>query len=298
MSSIKWFFGQILKAIFLVSSWLVAHSPRRLQMFYGFLLGTLWFDILRIRRAVAIGNVKKAFPDISDAEATRIARRSLWHMGLTIVELCIFPHFKRSWMPRFINFDGMENLENAKAKGKGVCLLTLHLSNPDFGALGLSHCDLPVHVISKLFKTKWLNDYWFGVRGQHGTHFIPPEKSSFQILKALKKNEIVAFVLDQFMGPPVGVRTTFFGHTTGTAAGLATMVERSRSPVIPAFVKRDKNGLSTVVIEPEIPFEEKDSRQSSIEHMTQVYTYKIEEIVKKYPEQWMWIHKRWKPFRD
>ena len=298
MKFIKLLLGQILKFGFLVFSWIIAHSPRTIQVFLGFLLGTLWFDILRIRRGVAIGNVKRAFPEKSDAEVTRIARRSLWHMGLTIVEFTVFPHFKRSWLKRYIQFEGLENMHEAKAKGKGVCLLSLHLANPDFGSLGLSYCDLPLTVISKVMITKWLNDYWFNVRGQHGTKFIPPEKSSFLILKALKRNEIVAFINDQFMGPPVGVRTQFFGHETGTAAGLATIVERARCPVVMAYAKREKNGMTTVVVEPEIPFEEQDSRQSSVQHMTQVYTNHIEEVVRKYPEQWMWIHKRWKPFRD
>ncbi len=240
----------------------------------------------------------RAFPELSEKEKTQIARRSLHHMGLTIIELCIFPHFRKSWMDSYINIEGLDNLRESLKKDKGAFLLTLHLSNPDMGAMGLSLSGVDLYVISKLFKSKWLNDYWFRVRGQHGTRFIAPEKSSFQVLKALKSNAVVAFVLDQFMGPPVGVRTQFFGHVTGTAAGLATLAERSHAPVVLSYVFRDENYKTHVIIEPEIPFESKETRPMSIQHMTQEYTNQIEKVVRMYPEQWMWIHKRWKVFRD
>ena len=79
------------------------------------------------------------------------------------------------------------------------------------------------------------------------------------ILKSLKKNEAVVFVMDQFMGPPIGVRTTFFGHETGSAMGLAVMAQRSKVPVVPVYTYRDDNGDTHIILEPPIPFEDKVS---------------------------------------
>lgn len=98
------------------------------------------------------------------------------------------------------------------------------------------------------------------------------------------------------MGPPIGVRTKFFGRETGTAMGLALMAERTGAPVVPMYTVRQPDGSAIVIFEPEIPMQDFGPRDETIARMTQVYTDKIEEIVRKHPEQWMWIHRRWKDF--
>ncbi len=100
------------------------------------------------------------------------------------------------------------------------------------------------------------------------------------------------------MGPPVGVRTQFFGAETGTAAALALFADRTHAPVIPVYNIRLPNGKIRVIFEEEVSFLEQGSTDKNIAFMTQQYTSKIEQIVKKYPDQWLWIHRRWKPFRE
>ncbi|CAN5427131.1 lysophospholipid acyltransferase family protein [soil metagenome] len=229
-----------------------------------------------------------------------MARWSLRHMGRTLIDFSLFPFFTAKTVPEIFDFQGLENLEAASAKGKGVLMLSLHLGNGDFGVAAISRSGWPVSLISKNFKSKWLNDLWFGMRGKHGTQFIAPEKSSFQILRALKAKRLIFFVLDQFMGPPVGCRTKFFGRETGTAMGLAIMAERSRAPVVPAYTYRQKNGRQMVVFEPEVAWQDASSANESddqnIATMTQIYTDRIEAMIRQHPEQWMWIHRRWKNF--
>ncbi len=278
--------------------------PQALQVAVGNFVGLLWFDVFRIRRNVAIENVARAFPKLPPSEHVRIARQSLKHMGRTLVEFTSFPFAKRENFETTFVITGMEHLQAAFAKNKGVLMLTLHLGNGDLALACLSRLGLPINLISKQFKTRWLNDLWFGMRAKHGTRFIAHEKSSFDILRALKKNGAVVFVLDQFMGPPIGVRTTFFGTETGTAAGLALMAARTGAPVVPCYTFRRADGLSEMVFEPELPTDSFDSdtdaklRDKKVRLLTQIYTDKLEAIVRKYPEQWMWIHRRWKPFND
>lgn len=286
--------GALIGAVGTAFSRVVSLLPLWMQNTLGDAIGLLWFDVLRIRRRVAIENVGIAFPDKSLAERIALARWSLRHMGRTLIEYATFPFFKTSDLPRYFRIVGQEHLDAAYAKGKGVMFLSLHVGNGDFGVVAMSHGGWQVSLISKEFKTKWLNDLWFGMRRKHGTQFISPEKSSFQILRALKAKRVVFFVLDQFMGPPVGCRTIFFGRETGTAMGLAIMAERSGSPVVPAYTYRGEDGRHVIVFEPEIPWQ--DASSENITTMTQIYTDKIEEIVRKHPEQWMWIHRRWKKF--
>lgn len=279
-------------------SLIVANLPVSVRDGLGRALGHLWFDVFRIRRGIAIDNVGIAFPEMSLEGRTRIARASLVHMGRTLLEYAFFPHLKEEDVAKHFIFEGEEHVRSALKLGKGVLLLTLHLGNGDFAIAGLSRRGWPMHLISKEFKLRWLNDLWFGMRAKHGTKFISPRKSSFDILRALKKNEVVVFVLDQFMGPPLGVRTRFFGKETGTAMGLALMAGRTGAPVIPSYTYRRSDGKHVVVFEPPIPYLDNSLREKNIAVMTQIYTDKIEAVIRRHPEQWMWIHRRWKQFRD
>jgi KDO2-lipid IV(A) lauroyltransferase len=279
-------------------SFTIACMPRRIREVLGDGIGFLWFDVLRIRRQVAVDNVAIAFPDKSLVDREEIARASLKSMGRTIVEYTLFPFLKRENIDTHFDFQNTHHVEEALKQGKGVILLTLHLGNGDFAIAALSRMGWPMHLISKEFKSRWLNDLWFGMRRKHGTRFISPEKSSFEILRALRRNEMVVFVLDQFMGPPIGVRTKFFGKETGTAAGCALMADRTGAPVIPCYTYRRSDGRAAAVFEEPIPYLDDSLRAQNIAVMTQRYTDKIESIVRRYPEQWMWIHRRWKEFRD
>lgn len=275
---------------------LMAILPLRVQMAVGRFLGWLWFDVLRIRRRVALDNLKIAFPDATEGERIRIARKSCENLGIGFVEFARFPFVQESDKDRF-DIEGVEHLRAAEAKGKGVFLLTLHLGNGDWGIVGLALHGIFIHVVTKKFKMKFLNDVWFGMRSRFGTKLIDDRNSSYAILKALRKNGIVAFVLDQFMGPPIGVRTQFFGRETGTAMGLTILTKRSGAAVVPCYTLRKANGRTLVRFEAEIPFEEFENDEETVQKMTQRYTDKIESCVRRYPEQWMWVHRRWKRFK-
>jgi KDO2-lipid IV(A) lauroyltransferase len=297
--------------VFLSISRFIVAMPPEIRALMGDGIGILWFDVFRIRRKVALDNLRLAFPDWSEKKRMDTARMSMRHLGRSIVEFGIFPFYEDSWFDRFFEYQGIENLNAALAQGKGALLLGLHLGNGDFAISALAMQTGRINLISKSFRSAWLNELWFGLRRSKGTKFISHEKSSFDILRALKRNEAVIFVLDQFMGPPIGVRTRFFGHETGTAAGLALMAQRTEAPVLPVYTYRKPNGKSVLVFEKPMVFAESglnDSqgqaklsqldRDKSISLMTQAYTDKIEGIIRQHPEQWMWIHRRWKEFRD
>lgn len=280
------------------TAYVFAKSPRRLQFFWGQLIGFLWFDVLRIRRNVVLNNLNLAFPHWTEAERLKVARRSMAHLGLTILEFNLFPFFNPKDLERDFEFHGLEHLKAAEEKGKGALILGCHLGNGDLGMMGLAYKGYPVHLISKKFNSKWLSDLWFSLRERHGTRFIEDRKSSFEILKALKKNGRVVFVLDQYTGKPLGMRTQFFGHDTGTAFGLALFAHRTGLAVVPAYSYRDHALKTHVVFEKPLEFKPLDSHDEAMRLNTQIYNDTIESFVKRHPEQWMWVHKRWKTFQD
>lgn len=278
-------------------SYIVKSLPRSWQDGLACLLGFLWFDVFRMRRQVVLNNIQKAFPLMSYQERLKVGRISMQNQCRVILEYCRIPFLTRQQVKESFIFEGVEHLEKAFKKDKGVLLLTLHLGNGDLAALGLAILGWPMYMVSKVFSWKWLNDLWFGMRERQGLKIILPRNSSYAILKALKRHGIVIFALDQFTGPPIGVRTKFFGHETGTALGLAIMAERSGASVVPAYTFRNKEGKTVVCFEAEIPMEISTDRDQSLEKMTQVYTDQLEVFVKKHPTQWMWLHRRWKEYR-
>lgn len=272
--------------------------PQQWRKNFGYCIGILWFDVFRIRRRTAIENISRAFPDWSNAKVVSTARRSLIEQGYLIGDFAEMAFISKEDLLAKVQIKNSHYISDALKLNKGVFLLALHMSNGDYGIASLSANGFPLHLITKRFKSKWLDDLWFRIRGRFGTRFIEARNSSFDILKAVRANEVVIFVLDQFMGAPLGVRTHFFAQPTGTAVGLALFARKTQTPVVPTYAQRQNDGSLIVTCLPPIPFEEKNDKDSTLQFMTQKYTDMIEQIIKTCPDQWLWIHRRWKTFND
>lgn len=264
------------------------------------LLGILWFDILRLRRKDVLHHMGIVFPNMSEAEKIKMARRSMRLLTGSVADLFYMPYMNKAWREKNIVFDGKHYVEEARQQGKGVFLLGMHIGSGDLAANMISAELGNLHLITKLFKNKNLNDVWFALRGFYGVNHIEPhgEKTPFQILKALKSNGLVVFVLDQFMGKPYGIETTFFGRRTGTAQGLALFHLKTKAPVVPVYCYEAEDGRVHVVFEPALSLSDKvsDDKEVSIVRLTQHFCNVTEDIIRKHPEHWMWLHRRWKKF--
>jgi KDO2-lipid IV(A) lauroyltransferase len=280
----------------LILSWVLTHSPKVVRNTIGSFLGVLWYDVFRIRRSVVLSNLQLAFPEMQRKDKIRLGRRSVMNLGKNLVEYCYLPFLSRGNFRDVFAMEGTELLDQAEKEGHGALLMTLHMGHGDLAAVSLAYAGYRVFMVSKFFSLRWLNDLWFGMRRKSGMEFIPPRNSSFTLLKALKTNALVILPLDQFTGPPIGVRTKFFGHETGTAAGLAIMAERAKSPVIACYSYRADNGKHVLVFKERIDVHFGEDRDADIVEYTQRFNDLLEGFVRKHPDQWMWIHKRWKTF--
>jgi KDO2-lipid IV(A) lauroyltransferase len=274
--------------------------PRSWARSLGGVIGFLWVDLFRIRRDVIFSNLLIAFPEWSKEKRIKVGRESVYNMGRGFFEFFTVPYLNQKWLDTQVVFEGEENLRKARESGKGILALSLHLGNGDVATSAIVMKGQPVTIITKVFKNPVINDLWFSFRGSQGVKYIDAhgEKTSFDILKTLKRQEAVIFVLDQFMGKPYGISSTFFGKKTGTAYGLALFAMRTKAPVVPIYTYEGADHKMHVVFEPEIPIldlvgEDKDLSTLAI---TQRFNDKIEEVVRKHPEQWMWVHRRWKDF--
>ncbi len=273
--------------------------PRHVLRCFGKPLGFLWWEIFRFRRKTVLENISKAFPEWDQEQVKVVGRKSVYNLLENFFEFFLILSINEKWMKENIVFEGLEHLDRAQASNKGAFILSLHLNQGDLMANCLSRLGYKVSIITKFFNSKLLNALWFSVRGAQGVYHIPPhgEKTPFMILKFLKTNGMVGFVLDQHMGRPFGVKTQFFGRPVGTAYGLALFQMKTERPVIPVYNYLGKDGRIHIVAE--APFEYRPElankeREQTLVELTQSYTDKIEEIVRRYPDQWMWIHRRWK----
>lgn len=277
------------------TSYVLFHGPRLLRVGLGNFLAFLWFDLFRIRRKVVLDNLRLAFPEKTERERVRLGRASLRGLGLNFIEYSFLPWLSPDNYENYFRFENPELVDEALARGKGVLMLTLHLGHGDLACAAMSLRGWPIVMVSKFFKLRWLNDMWFGMRQRLGTRFIAPRDSSYALLRSLKSGAAVVIPLDQFTGPPIGVRTTFFGHETGTAAGLAVMAERSGAPVLAVYTYRDRDGKHVLRFEKEMTIP-KTRDPANAAKVTQEFNDELERYVRLHPEQWMWIHRRWKTF--
>ena len=294
------FISALVKVTAYTIGFFTSKLPRQWLRKSGSWLGFLWFDLFKIRRDVVLDNLNIAFPELSEEKKLKIGRESVYQLGYNAAELFTVPYLDKKWLEKNNVFEGMEHIEKARAKGKGMFFLALHLGNGDVGASTIVMRGQEMFLITKRFKTKWFDDMWFAVRGAQGVQYIDAHapNNAFEILKALKKNAAVVFVLDQFMGRPFGIASKFFGKVTGTAYGLALFVQKTKAPVLPIYTFEGEDKKIHMVIEPEMDLSHcyaADKDQTTL-NMTQAFNDKLEEIIRKHPEQWMWIHRRWKDF--
>ncbi|WP_374079457.1 lysophospholipid acyltransferase family protein [Bdellovibrio bacteriovorus] len=274
--------------------------PRTWLRKSGAWVGFLWFDVMGFRKKIVMSNLDIAFPEWPQEQKHKVGRESVYQLGYNFAEFFFIPSVTPEWIQKNVVFEGWENVEKARSQGKGMFFLSLHLGNGDLAANAIAQSGQELFIITKRFKTQWFNDLWFSVRGAKGVKYIDAHgpNNAFEILKALKKNAALVFVLDQYMGKPYGIATTFFGKRTGTAYGLALFAQKTKSPVLPIYTYEGNDKKLHVVIEPAMDTENcvTDDKDQTILNITQSFNDKLEEIVRKHPEQWMWVHRRWKDF--
>lgn len=269
--------------------------PRSFNLILGKVLAFLWFDFFRIRRRVILQNIGMAFPRLTNAEKVAIGRQSMQSLCRSFFDVMLIPSISNKWVADNVVFEGHEIVERYKSES-GVLFLTLHMGSGDLAAAAISQAVIPTTLISKRFRNAFLDEFWFSLRERATTQFIDAhsQRNAFEILSALKKHRGVVFVLDQFMGKPYGIETEFFGHKTGTAYGLALFAKKTHLPVIPVYTYWGEKGQMM------IKFCEPVAMGSDVvethEQMTNKFNQALEKIITAHPNEWMWVHRRWKTF--
>jgi len=264
--------------------------PTPLRRKLGDWAGDFAFFVVRFRRDVVEENFRLAGLPLS------LVRENYRHYGRLLMEVGESITWSKSRY-RKIPIQGEEHIRPLIEKKQGFFLLTLHLANWEFlGAVSTQ--GVPLTVVVKKAKVARAEKLQQWYRARTGTKLLHEEGTARDILRGLGEGRVVAFFQDQFMGPPIGLPVKFFNRLAGTAVALALLTERRNVPIVPAYVVRDEKGDTKIVFEAPLQFpifsEEKNDR---LHQKTQFLNDVLERIVRAHPEQWLWLHRRWKPFR-
>jgi KDO2-lipid IV(A) lauroyltransferase len=248
----------------------------------------------RLRR-VGKRNLALAFPEKSKAERTRILRGEFTSLGRQLAEVCCFPRYTRENVEEVVVYDGMESYERAYARGKGVLFLTAHFGGWELSAFVHSLCGHWLHVVMRPMDNPYLDRLIQSYRSMHGNKTVAKDDFVRGLLAAMKAGETVGILMDTNMTPPQGVFVDFFGIPACTASGLARIALRTDAAVVPGFTIWDAAlGKYRLRFDPALELIRTGDVEADIVANTQKFTKVIEDYVRKYPDQWLWVHRRWK----
>jgi KDO2-lipid IV(A) lauroyltransferase len=240
-------------------------------------------------------NLAMAFPDKSRGEHARVLRGVFRSLGRQLAELCRFPKYTLDNVDEVVLYDGFENYERAHVRGKGVLFLTAHLGGWELSAFAHSLHGHPLKVVMRPLDNPYLDRLLRRYRTMHGNATVDKDEFVRGLLSAMKAGDTVGILMDTNMTPPQGVFVDFFGIPACTASGLAKIALRTDAAVVPTFTIWDQAlGKYRLRFDPALVLLRTGDDDRDAVTNTAVFTKVIEDYVRRYPDQWLWVHRRWK----
>lgn len=269
--------------------------PRPLSRGFSIALFQLVYLLHVKLRRVGLHNLEMVFPEKSKKERAQILRGVFTSLGRQLAELCQFPRYTPENVDDVVVYDGLENYTQAHARGKGVLFLTGHFGAWELSAFAHSLHGHWLHIVMRPMDNPYLNDLIEHYRTMHGNKTVAKDNFVRGLLAAMKAGEGVGILMDTNMTPPQGVFVDFFGIEACTASGLARIALRTDAAVVPGFTIWDKQlGKYRLRFDPALELIRTGDLEADILANTQLFTKVIEDYVRKYPDQWLWVHRRWK----
>jgi KDO2-lipid IV(A) lauroyltransferase len=269
--------------------------PRPVARAIGITLGLTVYAIHGRLRRVGLRNLTLAFPEMSDRDRSRLLRGEFISLGRELAEVCLFPRYTRENVSRTVVYDGFENYENAYKRGKGVLFLTGHLGAWELSAFAHSLNGHPLSIVMRSLDNPYIDAFLQSYRTMHGNRTVDKDDFVRGLLSAMRNGETVGILMDTNMTPPQGVFVDFFGIPACTASGLARIALRTDAAVVPGFTVWDaKQSKYILRFDPAVELIRTEDNEADIVANTAKFTKVIENVIRQYPNQWLWVHRRWK----
>lgn len=271
---------------------LSVYLPARLQVWIGVLLGALMRPLMKSRAQIARRNLELCFPEISDSDREELLKRSLDTMGMMMIETAMSWWASDSSLLKRVRYEGLEHLEQAKAEGKGVILLTGHFTSMELGGR-LIMLKTPAYVMFRHLKNALFNAVMMRARTFHSEGIVLRDDPR-AMLRALKKNKVVWYAPDQDFGKRRAVFARFFGVQAATIVATARMVKMTGARIVPFVPRREADGSYTVTIGQ--AWQDYPTGDDLVD--AQRINDWLEQEVRRSPEQYLWVHRRFKTQPD
>jgi Kdo2-lipid IVA lauroyltransferase/acyltransferase len=269
--------------------------PRGLARAIGTVIGAAAYRTLGRLRGVGLRNLELAFPELTPGERVAILRSEYRNLGLLLAEFCKMPDYTAATASRFIRYEGLENYLRARERGKGVLVLTGHLGAWELSSFYHSLMGMPMGMVIRRLDNPLVDAFVNRIRCQHGNRVIHKDDFARGLIASMRAGETVGILMDTNMTPPQGVFVPFFGVPACTASGMARIAEKTGAAVVPGFLlweERERRYVLRFGEELEV-VHSGDAEQDALVN-TAAFTSTIESYVRQYPEQWLWMHRRWK----
>jgi len=273
----------------------LGRMPRGLaRLFAGGIAFAVYWSFGRLRR-VGVRNLEMALPELSSKARKRILRRVYIHLGWLLVEFCRMPRYTAENTRDWLRTEGLDHFLAAQARGKGVLVLTGHLGAWELSSFYHSLMGHPMGMVIRRLDNALLDDYVNRTRCLHGNFVLSKDDFGRGLLASMREGGAVGILMDTNMTPPQGEFVEFFGIAACTGTGLAHVARKTGAAVLPGFMLWEPGERKYVLrFGPEIEIPQTDDASADILEGTQRCTSVIESWIRHYPDQWLWIHRRWK----
>ena len=246
-------------------------------------------------RRVAMFNLQIAFPEWSDMQRRQTIREMVRYLAWQAVEFARFPRHNRGNIERVIEIEGHENFLEAQRCGKGVLILTGHIGAWELSSFAHAVYGYPMRYMARPLDNAPLDAFVNRYRGLSGNEPINKNESARAVLKTLHSGGIVGILADQNTLPEEGAFVDFFGKQACTTTGIARLALHTGAAVVPGYAYWDENARKYKLrFDPAVELTETGNLEQDIQENTQRFAKITENIIRQFPEQWVWVHARWK----
>ncbi|OFV97711.1 MAG: hypothetical protein A3F68_13185 [Acidobacteria bacterium RIFCSPLOWO2_12_FULL_54_10] len=275
--------------------WLLGLLPRSKAHHVAGWLSGLFYSLTPRFRRIAHQNLRMAMPELSDPSREAICRDVYRSLGRLLAEFAHFPRLTSGNVHQAVSYDGLEHYEAARSCGRGVLFLTAHLGAWELGAFAHALYGYPMQILYRPLDNSRLDALVNRYRLLSGNKLIDKRNAAREVLSALARNETVGILADQNTSHDEGVFVDFFGISASTTAGVARIALHTGAVVVPAFcVWIEKDRRFRIIFDSPIEPPQSSEKTDAVRSFTQQMAAVIERYIRRYPDQWLWIHRRWK----
>jgi len=283
-------------ALFIILSLPFAILPYKVSLNVGAMLGTALFHVWGSRRKIAVDNIEKSVRLGAikiDGSPEKTAKESLDNLGRSFAELVKMYYGLADKIIGDVEVNGIDNFLQAKAKGKGVITITGHCGNWELLATAFGVRVATAAGVARAQNNPYLNKIIENARARYGNSLIYKKGALKGILTELKKKNVVGILMDQSVVKDEGFIIDFLGRGAWTTKMPALIARKTGAPVVPVFLHRDGN-RHVMTIYPEIKLSENADAEKALIEDTKRFSGFIEDYIRQHPEEWLWIHRKWK----